>query len=228
LKKLEYDIFLEKCGETIVWSTIFIIGGGIIVGLSVSLFNAIGIRADEFYLVNIIPLGLVAAPFISLLLIDNNYKIKLAVIIANIFLPLILVSLLAFGIMSLFTETKPYEDRNIFIIYNVMMVIVICILIFTSINGINNKFISVCFSILPIVSIILDMITLSAVIYRLDRYGISANRITLLGTNMVMLGHLVFMVYLKFRHKIEKNITYLPIYLAWAFFVVFLFPFLFR
>ncbi|MDR0321540.1 MAG: DUF4153 domain-containing protein [Treponema sp.] len=207
-KKLNYTIFLEKCGETIVWSTIFIIGGAVIVGLSLALFNAIGIDAKDFYFKNIIALGLAAAPFVSLLVIENNSRIKLSVIIANIFLPIILVSLVAFGIVSIFTETKPYEDRDIFITYNIMIVLVICILIFTSINGIKNKFINVCSYILPVVTIILDIITLSAVIYRLNKYGITANKITLLGTNIVMLGHLVFMVYLKFRQKIEKNIIW--------------------
>jgi hypothetical protein len=193
-KKIEYDIFLEKCGEVIIWSTIFIIGGSVIVGLSLALFSAINIDAGNFYYKNIVSLGLVASPFVSLLVIDNNYRIKLSVITANIFLPIILVSLIAFGIISIFTETKPYEDRYIFIIYNIMIVIVLCVLIFTSINGINNKIINICSYILPAVTIILDIITLSAVIYRLNKYGITANKITLLGTNIVMLGHLIYIL----------------------------------
>jgi hypothetical protein len=228
IKNLSYNVFLEKCGETIIWSTIFIIGGIVIVGLSLALFDAIGIRAEVFYLENIVTLGLVASPFVSLLVIDNNYKTKLSVIIANIFLPIILVSLVIFGCVSLFSETKPYEDRDIFIVYNIMIVIVICVLIFTSINGINNKIINICSYILPIVTIILDIITLSAVIYRLNKYGITANKITLLGTNMVMLGHLVFMVYLRPKSKIERNVIYLPVYFAWALCVVFAFPFIFN
>jgi hypothetical protein len=226
-KKLDYSGFLEKVGETIVWSTIFILGGAIIVGLSLALFSAIKIDAYQFYYKNIVTLGLTASPFVSLLVIDNN-KVKLSVIIANIFLPLILVSLVAFGMLSIFTETKPYEDRDIFIVYNIMMVIVICVLIFTSINGINNKIISICSSVLPVVTIILDGITISAVIYRLNKYGMTANKITLLGTNLVMLGHLIYMVYLKTKHKIELNTAYLPLYFIWAIFVVCVLPFIFR
>jgi hypothetical protein len=228
LKKLGYNIFLEKCGELIVWSTIFIIGGSVIVGLSILLFNAIGIKSERFYEENIVTLGLVASPFISLLVIDNNNRIKLSVIIANIFLPVILISLAAFGIISIFTETKPYESRDIFIIYNIMTVIVICVLVFTGINGIDNKIINICSYILPMVTIILNIITLSAVVYRLTEYGISANKITLLGTNIVMLGHLIFIVYLKFKSKIERNILYLPVYFIWSCFVVFIFPIIFK
>jgi hypothetical protein len=150
------------------------------------------------------------------------------VIIANIFLPLILVSLVAFGIMSVFTETKPYEDRNIFIIYNIMMVIVICVLSFTGINGINNRIINICSYVLPLITVILDVVTISAVIYRLNNYGITANKITLLGTNIFMLGHLIYMIFLRMKHKIEQNVLYLPVYFVWAAIVVFIFPFIFK
>ncbi|MDR1301369.1 MAG: hypothetical protein LBK43_02725 [Treponema sp.] len=228
IRKLDYGIFLEKTGETIIWSTIFIIGGSIIVWLSLALFHAIGIDAHTFYLKNIVPLGLVASPFVSLLVIDKIDRIKLSIIIANIFLPLILVSLAVFGIISIFTEAKPYEERDIFIIYNIMMVIVICVLIFTSINGINNKIIEICSYILPIVTIILDIITISAVIYRLNKYGITPNKITLLGTNIIMLGHLIYMSFLRIKNKIEMNTAYLPLYFVWAICVVFIFPFIFK
>ncbi|GHV65021.1 hypothetical protein AGMMS49587_18560 [Spirochaetia bacterium] len=228
IKKLQFTVFIEKTGETIIWSTMFIIGGGIIVGLSLALFNAIKINADDFYYENIMTLGLAASPFVSLLVIESINRVKLSVIIANIFLPLIFVSLIVFGTISVFTETKPYEDRDIFIVYNIMMVIVICVLIFTSINGIHNKIINICSCFLPIITIILDVVTISAVIYRLNKYGITANKITLLGTNITMLGHLLYMVYLKTKHKIELNMAYLPVYFFWAFCVVFVLPFIFR
>ena len=227
-KKFDYDTFLVECGEIIVWSTILMIGLAVITVLLIALFDAIKIRASSFIYTNIMSLGFTASPFVSLLIVEKN-KVRLSMIIANIFLPLILISLAAFGTISIFTEAKPYEDRNIFVTYNVMMVIVICALVFASINGINNKIINICTYILPIVTIFFDFATISAVIYRLNEYGISANKITLLGTNIVMLGHLVFMVYMKIRHKrIERNVLYLPLYFIWAFCVVFIFPFVFN
>ncbi|MDR2545959.1 MAG: DUF4153 domain-containing protein [Lachnospiraceae bacterium] len=227
-KKLKYNVFIEKCGEVIIWSTIFIIGGIVIVGLSIALFYAIGIEAYGFYFSNIVTLGVVASPFISLLVIEKNSKTKLSVIIANIFLPIVLISLLVFGIISVFNNIKPYDNREIFIIYNVMNVIVICILIFTSISNINNKFIYICSYILPIITIILNVVTLSAVIYRLNEYGITPNKITLLGTNIVMLGNLIFIVYKKFKQRAEQNLEYLPVYFVWSLIVVFIFPFIFK
>lgn len=229
LRSLNYNSFIEKNGEIVIWSTIFIIGGIVIVLLSLALFNAIGIDASNFYVVNIITLGLVASPFVSLLVIENNRRIKLSPTVANIFLPVVLISLLVFGVASIVNDTKPYEDRDIFIIYNVMNVLVICILVFTSINGITNRFLNICFSILPVVTVILNAVTLSAVIYRINEYGITPNKITLLGTNIVMLGHLVFIIYSRFRQKVvDRNLNYLPVYFIWSLIVVFVFPFVFK
>jgi hypothetical protein len=228
IKKLNFGGFLETTGETIVWSTLFIIGGAVIVVLSLSLFNAINVNANTFYENNIVTLGLVASPFVSLLVIDNFDKVKLSVVIANIFLPIILISTVAFGLISMFTKTKPYDDRDIFILYNVLMVIVLCILTFTGSNSMENKIISICSYILPVIMIILDIITISAVIYRLNKYGITANKITLLGTNIIMMGHLVYITYLKFKRKAEQNVKYLPLYFIWSLCVVFVFPFVFK
>jgi hypothetical protein len=228
IKKLNYSAFLEIFGEIVVWSIIFLLGGIIIVVLSYSLFQAIDVDIVDFLDQYAITLGLVACPFVALLVTEKIKKIKLSVIIANIFLPLILFPLLVFGIISIFTEAKPYDDRDIFIIYNSEMVVVVGILIFTGINKIKNKFINICSYILPAVTIFLDFVTISAVVYRLSKYGVTANKVTLLGTNIIMLGHLVYMVYLKIKQKMEENTRYLPFYFLWAAVVVFIFPFLFK
>jgi len=108
------------------------------------------------------------------------------------------------------------------------MVIVIGVLTFTSINGINNVIINACFNILPIVAVILNGITMSATIFRLAEFGITPNKITLLGTNILMLGHLVYIIILKIKKNVDKNVMYLSTYFFWALIVVFIFPFVFR
>ncbi|MCL2211337.1 MAG: hypothetical protein FWB95_05390 [Treponema sp.] len=229
IKKLNYNAFLLKCGEIIAWSAIIIFGLFIVCILFVSLFNTIGINANDIIYETFLYFGIVASIFISLLISEYDAKIKLSPIIANIFLPLILVFLIVFGIISIFSSIKPYSNRDIFITYNIMMVIVICVLTFVSINGIKNKFINICSYILPFITLVLNSVTISAVIYRLNEYGISANKIVLLGTNVIMTGHLIFMIYSKVRYKkIERNVKYLPVYFIWALCVVFLFPLIFK
>jgi len=221
IKSLDYNGFIEKTGDVIVCSTIFIAGGIVIVGVSLALFNTIGIDAWDFYLKNIVTLGLLASPFVSLLVIENSKRVKLSVNVANIFLPFILISLIFFEIMLVGNS----KDRDI---YNIVTAFIICVLVFTSINNIKSRFISFCFNILSVFTILFSLITLYAVIYRLNHYGISPNRITLLGTNIIMLGHLVYIVYLKAKNRVEQNTLYLPVYFIWAFVVVFIMSFLFQ
>lgn len=226
--KLNFDGFIEKCGEAMVWSVIFIIGGAMIVVLSFVLFDSIGMKVMDFYWENIVPLGLVASPFVSLLVIEKSNRTKLSVIIANVFLPLILISFMAFGIMSVFNSSRLYEDRELIMVYNVMMVVVIGVLVFTGINNINNKIVNVCSCVLMPLTIVLNCVGIAAVVLRLSSYGITPNRVTLLGTNLIMLGHLIYMVFLKIKQNPGRNPAYFPLYFLWAVFVVFVFPFIFK
>ncbi|GMO58278.1 MAG: DUF4153 domain-containing protein [Treponemataceae bacterium] len=220
--------FIVLSGEVIIWSTLFLLGGVVVVWLSGKLFDSIGIDVWLFYAKNVITLGVVASPFVSLLVIEKLHKLKLSGIIANIFLPLVLATIFAFAIASIFTETKPYEDRSIFVLYNVMLVVVVCVLVFTSITDFPNKFIAICALILPAITIVLDGVTISAVIYRLTQYGISPNKITLLGTNIIMLAHLLYILYLRIKKNASRNVRYLLLYALWALCVVFVFPFAFK
>ena len=77
------------------------------------------------------------------------------------------------------------------------------------------------------------MYTLSATIYRISSFGISANKLTLLVTNITMLGNLFFVLFRCFKDKsfkvpAEKIVVYLPAYAVLAFIVVFIFPFAFK
>ena len=228
-----FSDFVQSTAETIIWSTLCMLGGMILVLLSINLFETIGINANKFYINNIATLGLCAAPFISLIVIEIFTKVKLSVILSNIFLPLFLVSLVIFGIVSFFTNVKPYETRNVFIIYKIMLVIVICLLVFTKINNQNSRFIYICSNILTVLTIILDVIVLSAIIYRINNYGITPNKITLLLSNIVMLGNLIYIIYLSIKYRKCKNnfknvIYYLPMYAILAFVIVFIFPIIFK
>jgi len=227
-----FSDFIQRTAETVLWSTLCGLGGMVLILLSINLMKTIGIDAEEFYMRNIATLGVCAVPFISLVIIERFDKIRLSVVLANIFLPLFLISIVIFGALSLFAEIKPYETRDVFIIYNVMLVIVICLLLFTKINNQNSRFIDVCSTLLTVCTAILDGIVLSAIIYRIKNYGMTPNKATLLASNMVMLGNLVYIVYISFKHREYREVSkrmlyYLPMYALLAFVVVFIFPAIF-
>jgi hypothetical protein len=58
------------------------------------------------------------------------------------------------------------------------------------------------------------------------------NKATLLASNIVMLGNLVYIVYISFKHREYREVSkrmlyYLPMYALLAFVVVFIFPAIF-
>ena len=224
--------FILVTGETIIWSILFTIGGAVLVFLSINLFKTIGIDADKFYINNIVTLGLCAAPFISLLVMEMFDKTKLTAILSKIFLPLFFVSIVVFGLVSLFSDVKPYESRNIFIIYNIMLVIVICLLYFVSVNN-SNRFIKLCSMALALFTIALDGVVLSATIYRITTYGATPNKVTLLIGNVIMLVNLIYIVFIGKKYKdnalySKKILYFLPAYAIFAIIVVFVFPTIFN
>jgi hypothetical protein len=89
---------------------------------------------------------------------------------------------------------------------------------------------------LSLVTIIVNGIALSAIIFRIAEWGITPNRMAVLGGNVLMLIHLLTVTWHLYNSATKKNVLeevgnsivrYLPIYMIWTAIVVFLFPVLF-
>ena len=89
---------------------------------------------------------------------------------------------------------------------------------------------------LSAVTILVNGIAFSAVVFRIVEWGITPNRAAVLGANLLMLIHLLFvatrlsrvMGYNTDLSEVGKSMAlFLPIYAVWAAIVTFLFPFIF-
>jgi hypothetical protein len=89
---------------------------------------------------------------------------------------------------------------------------------------------------LSFMTVIINGIALSAILFRISEWGITPNRLAVLGSNILILSNLLIVTYslyktLKNRNQmesVEKSITtFLPVYTVWALFVIFIFPVLF-
>jgi len=81
--------------------------------LTIGLFQAIGIHIENFYMNYIVLIGLVSHLFTSYIL--KNYTSltnKIAPIIAIIFSPLVLITLVIYLIAIPISGKDPYNDRN--------------------------------------------------------------------------------------------------------------------
>ena len=90
---------------------------------------------------------------------------------------------------------------------------------------------------LSIVTIIVNGIALSAIIFRISEFGITPNRLAVLGSNILILSNLLFMSYRLFKSIKDKNeienvgnsiALFLPIYSLWTMIVTFALPIVFN
>lgn len=233
--------YIKYNGDIAILATIILIFGGILTGVTLGLFSAIDLRIENFYFEYIVILGLVSSPIVATYIVKNFPSItnKIAPIIASIFSPLVLITLVSYLISIVLTGKDPYADRDFLIVFNIMLLGVMGIIVFSvsevSVNR-KQRFNELTLFILSIVTLIIDIVALSAILYRLGEFGFTPNRTAVLGSNLLIFGHLVLIMIdlykLGFKGKEIKTVEmtiakYLPIYTIWTIFVTFLFPFIF-
>lgn len=239
--KIKRIDFLKYNGDIAILAAIILISGGILTGVTLGLFSAIDLKIENFYFEYIVILGLVSSPIVATYIVKNYPTVtnKIAPIIASIFSPLVLITLIIYLISILITGKNPYNDRDFLIVFNFMLLGVMAIIVFsvseTSVDK-RLRFNELTLFTLTIVTLIVNLIALSAILYRLGEFGFSPNRTAVLGSNLLIFGNLILIMIdlykVVFKGKeiqcVELTIAkYLPIYSAWTIFVTFGLPFIF-
>jgi hypothetical protein len=238
IKRIEY---IRYNGDLAILMAILVIAGGILTGITIGLFEAIGINIENFYMKNVVIVGAVSLPIVATYIIKNYTTLtnKIAPIIAVIFSPLVLLTAVIYLIALAISGKDPYSDREFLMIFNVMLIGVMAVIVFSTseTSGTRKqKFTELILFILSIVTVIIDLVALSAILYRLGSFGITPNRLAVLGSNILILGNLVLIIIdlykVNFKKALIKQVEltiakYLPVYLIWILFVVFLFPLIF-
>jgi hypothetical protein len=222
-------------------TTLILIAGGIMTGLTIGLFSLIGFQIEKFYFEYIGIIGLAAAPIVGTYLTQTNPQLvnKVSPVIARIFSPLVLATLMIYLIAIMYSGKDPYNDREFLIIFNLLLIGVMAIIFFSvaeSDKTAENKAASWVLFLLSIVTIVVNGIALSAIIFRIAEWGVTPNRLAVLGSNSLMLLNLLFITIQLFRAISKKTdiaaagktiATFLPVYAIWAMIVIFLFPVIF-
>jgi hypothetical protein len=238
VKRIDY---IKYNGELAILGAIILIAGGILTAVTLGLFQAIELNIEQFYMNYIVITGLVSAPIVATYIIRKYPLVanKIAPIIANIFSPLVLITLIIYLISILIIGKDPYNDRDFLIVFNLMLLGVTAIVVFsisgTSINK-RQRFNEQILFALTIITLIIDLIAVSAIIYRLGEYGFTPNRTVVLGSNLLIFGNLLLIMVDLYKvnfknkeiNKVELTIAkYLPVYALWTIFVVFILPWIF-
>lgn len=233
--------FLKYNGDLVVMSALILISGGIMTGLTIGLFELIGIQIEKFYFEYIVIFGLPAVPIFATYLTQTNPHLvgKVSPVIAKIFSPLVLVMLVIYLIAMVYSGKDPYNDREFLMVFNALLIGVMAI-IFFSVAGTpktsRNQTQILILLLLSVVTVIVNGIALSAILFRISEWGITPNRAAVLGANVLILVNLILVTGQLLKvgskkddiHIVGRAITsYLPVYALWAIIVTFLFPLIF-
>jgi len=237
-KRLSY---LNYNGETIIVGGILILAGGLLSGITNGLFGLIGLDITEVYFQYIVVYGLALAPLLATLITQTNPELvnKVPPIVAKIFSPLILVMLLSYLVAIVYAGKDPYSDRDFLLLFNLLLLGVMALIFFSVVESVQENKVGLMtwvLASLSLVTLVVNGIALSAIAFRISEWGITPNRLAVLGGNLVMIVHLVMVsrqLILTVRGKSKLDqvgltlVRYLPIYLLWTTIVIFLFPLLF-
>jgi hypothetical protein len=233
--------FLKYNGDLVVITTLIVIAGAILSGITVGLFSLIGFDIKRFYFENIAIFLLPSAPIIGTYLIQTNPQLvgKVSPVIAKLFSPLVLVMLVIYLVAMVYSGKDPYNDREFLMIFNALLIGVMAIIFFsiaeTSRSSKSVPEIWILF-LLSVVTVIVNGIALSAIVFRISAFGISPNRVALLGGNVLILINLALVTIQLYMTLSKKGnisrvgkaiVVYLPVYFIWTIIVTFLFPLIF-
>jgi len=234
--------FIKYNGDLAVLYGIFAIAGIILTAFTIGLFSAVGINVEKFYIELIVIPGVVSVPIICSFLIQKFEYLsnRIAPIIANIFSPLILITLLIYLITILVKGSNPFIDRDFLIVFNAMLLGVMALIIFSLSERpekSTSKYYSLIFFSLSAIALVINIIALSAILFRITEYGITPNRMAVLGSNLLFFTHLILIGFnlvkvLQKRQDLNaiEQVTakFLPYYSIWLVFVVFILPIIFN
>ncbi|WP_345948138.1 hypothetical protein ABDD95_14905 [Mucilaginibacter sp. PAMB04274] len=233
--------YLKYNGDLVVITTLILIAGAIMTGITIGLFSLIGFNIADFYFKNVVIFGLAAAPIVGTYLTQANPQLvgKVSPVIAKIFSPLVLVMLVVYLVAVVYSGKDPYNDRDFLMVFNALLIGVMAIIFFSiaeTSKATQHRAETWILFLLSVVTIVLNGIALSAILFRIAEWGFTPNRTAVLGSNVLILLNLFFVTGQLFQVLIKKaEITavgkaialYLPVYFVWTIIVTFLFPLIF-
>jgi len=234
--------FLRFNGDFMVMSGLMLIAGGLFCGITIGLFSLIGIKIEYYFAHYIVPIGLSSAPVFAAFLVQNNNQLvsKISPVIARIFTPIVFATLFIFIATIIAKGQYPNSNRDFLLLFNVLLVAVMALILFslTEITKSSDQKMNHWLLLgLSVLTIVVNIIALLSISYRINSYGFSPNRLSVLGADLLILFNLILVsrkLFLIVRGKVgveevEKSIAvFLPVYFIWTAFVAFGFPILFH
>lgn len=244
--------FLIKSLEIFIMAGLFAIAGVIFTAITAGLFDALAIQLPESIMRLIIAGGAGLIPVLAVAVIydptvapaEQSFDEGLSKVIATlmrVLLPLTLIVLIIYLAFIPFRFWEPFQNRDVLIIYNAMLFAVVALLVgATPIQPetltrqlriwLRRGLIAV-----ALLATVVSSYALAAIAYRTWEGGITLNRLTIIGWNLINIGILAGLLW---RQRRANERTWaasmqaafgvgMPVYVVWALFVVLAMPLLF-
>lgn len=233
--------YVRFTGEWFIYYVLIALGGGVLMGTTMFIFQAIGLNPETFMQTWIIPCGAAGAVVIAGMLVEAKQSVieNMAPVLTYIFTPLFTILLLIFLGTSLFTASGIDMKRETLIGFDVLLVLVVGLLLYAISARDPQKpagFFDVLQFALVVCALLVDAMALWAIVARISAFGFSPNKVAALGENIILVANLGWsaVLYWRFLTKsagfsaLERwQTSYLPVYAAWAWIVVVVFPLVF-
>jgi len=233
--------FIRFTGEWLIYFVLIGLGGGILMGVTAGVFNAIGIDVSHFIEAWLLPCGAMAAVVVAAWLVEAKQSVieNMAPVLTRVFTPLFTAALVAFLVAVLVSGNVIDVERDVLILFDLLLVVVLGLLLY-SISArdpaARPAFFDWLHLALAISASVIDVLVLLAITGRITEWGTTPNKAAALGENVILLVNLAWTAFLltafvrqrrPFEHLERWQTRYVAVYAAWAWTVVLAFPPLF-
>jgi hypothetical protein len=230
--------FVRFSGELFIYYVLIALGGGVLTAFTVMMFQAIGINPGWFVGLWLVPCGAAAALVVASWLVEAKQSVieNMAPVLTRLFTPLFTLVLLAFLVTMAWTGSPIDVKREVLIAFDLLLALVVGLVLYAA-SARDPETPPRLFDRLQLLLIVsavaVDLVALSAIAGRINEFGFTPNRVAALGENLILLANLAGSAWLyagflrgnrTFADLERWQIAFLPVYCAWAAFVVIAFP----
>jgi hypothetical protein len=230
--------FIRFSGELLIYYVLIALGGAVLTAFMVTIFQAIRIDVEPFFVSWLLPCGALGAVVVASWLVEAKQSVieNMAPVLTRLFTPLFAAMLVTFLGTVLWTGRGVDIERNVLIAFDLLLVLVLALLLY-SISARDPQSPPGAFDLLQVVllvsALLADAVALWAIAARITEFGFSPNRVAALGENAILLVNLAWsaVLYIRFLSgrgsfaNLERWQTdYVPVYAVWAAAVVIVFP----
>ena len=233
--------YVRFSGEWFIYYALIAAGGGVLTGITVFIFSAIGLDVEVLLTSWVIPCGAAGAVIIAGWLVEAKQSVieNMAPVLTLIFTPLFTLMLVAFLGTMVWTGSGIEVERDVLIGFDLLLVVVVGLLLY-AISARDPQAEPGLFDglqlLLVISALLVDALALWAILARISEFGFTPNRVAALGENLILVVNLGWsaVLYARFLRRqvgfdpLERwQTAYLPVFAVWAWVVVVLFPLVF-